>query len=138
MSPSAISLVGFAAWTLVLLGALAVHRVTLTLQGRPANSFAPDGSDDTPAGRRLVRAHANCIENLPIFGALVLAALVSGHAGVTDPLAPWALLARVGQSTTHLVSTSVNAVTVRFVFFLVQVLIQAWWVLALGHAWLTG
>ena len=132
MSPSALSLVGFAAWTLVLLIAMAVLRSSLTLSGRrAANSFAPDGADVSPFANRLCRAHANCYESLPTFASLILVAAVSGHGDVTDTLAPWALAARIGQSTAHLVSTSSLGVQVRFAFFLPQVVIQVIWAIAL-------
>lgn len=132
MSISALALLGYAAWTLTLLGAIAVLRIGLTVSGRRApNSFAPSGDDVSPFSARLCRAHANCYENLPVFGAIVLVAITSGNAHVTDPLALWALLARVGQSTTHVASTSNRAVQVRFAFFLAQFLIQVWWVIGL-------
>ncbi len=132
MSPSLIALLGYAAWTLVLLVGIGALRSGLTLSGqRAANSFRPDGSDVSEFSGRLSRAHANCYESLPAFAAIVLVAVVSGHAQLTDPLAPWALVARVAQSTTHLVSTSTRAVTVRFAFFSVQVAIQGWWVFKL-------
>jgi uncharacterized MAPEG superfamily protein len=137
VSPSAAALVGFAAWTLFLLALIAVLRGSLTLSGRrAANSFGVDGSDVSPFAHRLCRAHANCFESLPAFAALVLVALVTGHAEVTDPLAPWALGARVGQSTVHLVSTSSLAVQLRFAFFLVQFAIQVWWAWSLLALWL--
>jgi len=139
MSASALALLGYAAWTLLLLCGIAGLRTGLTVSGRrTANSFAVTGEDVSPFSARLCRAHANCVENLPVFGALILVAIASGRADVTDPLAAWALLARVGQSTTHLVSTSERAVGVRFAFFLAQVLIQLWWVVALAAAALAG
>lgn len=135
MSASAIALVGYAAWTLVLLGMIAVVRGSLTLSGqRAANSFGVDGSDVSPFSNRLCRAHANCYENLPVFAALVLVALATGNAAITNALAPWVLAARVGQSITHLVSTSSLAVQARFGLFLAQFLIQVWWVVSLLRA----
>ena len=132
MSPSLLALLGYAAWTLLLLLGIGALRSSLTLSGaRAANSFRPDGSDVSPFSERLCRAHANCYESLPAFAAIVLVAAVSGNGAITDGLAPWALLARVGQSTTHLLSTSPQAVTVRFGFFLVQVVVQVWWVVQL-------
>ena len=62
-------------------------------------------------------------------------AITSGNAHVTDPLALWALAARVGQSITHLISTSSLAVQVRFGFFFAQFLIQVWWIAGLLQAW---
>ena len=132
MHPSALALAGYASWTLVLLAAIAVLRGSLTLVGeREPNSFGVDGSDVSPFANRLCRAHANCCENLPVFAALVLLALATGHESITDPLALWALMARVGQSSVHLLSTANVAVLARFVFFLAQVLIQAWWAVQL-------
>ena len=139
MSVSAIALVGYAAWTLLLLGMLAVLRSSLTLSGqRAANSFGVDGSDVSPFSNRLCRAHANCYESLPVFATLVLVAITTGHAAITDALALWALVARVGQSTTHLISTSSLAVQVRFGFFLAQFLIQVWWAVSLLRVWLAA
>lgn len=129
MSPSLVALVGYAAWTLALLAGIATLRSALTLSGRrAANEFSPGGSDVSAFSGRLCRAHANCYESLPIFGAIVLAAVASGNAAVTDPLAMWVLVARIAQSATHLVSTSAAAVTVRFGFFSVQLAIEIWWV----------
>ena len=50
---------------------------------------------------------------------------------VLDPLAMYVLYARVGQSATHLASTSIMAINVRFFFFIVQVVIYAIWVVQL-------
>jgi uncharacterized MAPEG superfamily protein len=115
-------LVGFVAWTLVLLSGLAVARVSQVLSGhRKANEFpsgVPHGGD---AYWRLNRAHLNCVENLPLFGAVVLVASVAGVvAPALDTLARVYLGARVGQSLAHLSSGSVVAVNVRFTFFLIQ------------------
>lgn len=41
------------------------------------------------------------------------------------------MLARVAQSTTHLVSTSAPAVTVRAGFLAVQIVIEVWWAVRL-------
>jgi uncharacterized MAPEG superfamily protein len=135
MGPSALALLGYAAWTILLVTCIGLQRGTLTLSGRRApNSFKTDGSDVSPFGQRLARAHANCFENLPIFAAIVLTAISTGHSGVTDPLAPWVFAARVCQSVTHLASTSSPAVMVRFTFFLVQMLIQISWLITLFGA----
>ena len=116
-------LVGFVAWTLVLLLAIAFTRVGAVLTGaKKANEFpsgVPHGGD---AYWRLNRAHMNCSENLPIFGALVLVATVAGlRAPLLDTVAKAYLAARIGQSVTHVASGSVIAVNVRFTFFVVQV-----------------
>ncbi len=132
MSTSATALAGFAAWQLLLTVALAFYRTQLVLSGRKAaNAFASDGSDVPGLGQRLTRARDNCFENLPVFAALVLAASLAGRTSVTDPLASWVLGARIGQSLTHIVSTSIQAVQIRFVFYVVQVAIMAWWAIRL-------
>jgi len=133
MSPSALALVGYVAWTLLLAIWIITLRTVLTLKKeRRANEFAPSGEDVSPFSGRLCRAHANCYENLPIFAALILLALVTGNAAITDPLARWVLGARVSQSLVHLASTSEIAVSIRVGFFLVQLAIEAYWVVQLG------
>ena len=92
----------------------------------------PSGEEVSPFSNRLCRAHANCYENLPIFAALILLALVTDNAGITDSLARWVLVARVAQSTVHLISTSELAVTLRATFHSVQLGIEAYWVVQLG------
>jgi uncharacterized MAPEG superfamily protein len=100
----------------------------LVLTGRvPANEFRPDNANLSPFMQRLARAHANCIEGLPIFGELMSVALLTGQAAVTDPLAPALLAARIVQSLIHLGSLSATAVTLRFTAFAVQMAIAALW-----------
>lgn len=136
MTPSMIALVGFAGWTVTLLLGIGGLRTFVAVSGRKAaNTFRPDGADVSPFSNRLCRAHANCYENLPIFAALVLAAALTGNGAATDSQAYVFLGARLAQSVTHLISTSVVAVQLRFAFFLVQVAIYIWWVyrlLAIG------
>lgn len=132
MTSTALALVGFATWTLALLGVIGTLRAFLSVTGRRApNSFRPDGTDVSPFAARLARAHANCIENLPIFSALALVAMATGRTPVTDPAALVFLAARVAQSSVHLISTSNRAVQLRFAFFSVQIVIYLWWAVAL-------
>lgn len=137
MTTSALALLGYVAWTLLLLLIMESHRTALVLSGRrQASGFRPDGTDISPFAHRVARAHANCYESFPIIGGLLLLGLVTRLHTVTDPLALWVLAARVAQSSVHLVSTSHFAVTVRFAFFAVQLLIAAWWVVRFaGAAW---
>ena len=129
------ALLGFIAWTLCLLVLMEAIRSWLVLSGTvPANGFTPDNANLSPFMQRLARAHANCLEGLPLFGGLMLVAVVAGRATVTDPLA-WVLLgARIVQSLIHLVSTSPTAVTARFTAFAVQVAIAVYWVFGLSAA----
>ncbi|UUY10204.1 MAPEG family protein [Pseudomonas sp. J452] len=134
LTPSAIALLGLAAWSLLLVLLLINQRGLLVLSGRMrVNAFAPDGSN-TPSefGQRLVRAHANCVENLPLLAAVLLYAIASGQTALTDPLACVLLGARLFQSVMHLISTSALFVWLRFAGFLVQLLILAWWLLSLS------
>ncbi len=133
MSASALALIGYAAWTLLLVITIITIRTWISLVGkRESYSFKPDGSDVSDASVRLCRVHANCVENLPIFGAIVLLAIATGNSTVTDSLAMWVLAARVAQSVTHLLSTSNLAVTVRVTLFSVQLAIEVWWVAQLA------
>jgi uncharacterized MAPEG superfamily protein len=132
MSLSILALIGYAAWTMVLLASIAALRVRLTWQGvRPANGFAVSGDDVSPFSGRLCRAHANCYENLPVFAAIVIAAVFSGSTQLTDPLALWLLAARVAQSSVHMMSTRNWAVMWRFTCLLGQFCIQACWIILL-------
>jgi len=132
MGPTASALLGFAAWYLLLTFALGIFRSGLVLSGKKsANSFASDGSDVGDFGRRLNRARDNCFETLPLFAAIALSASLMNKISVIDPLAMYLLYARVGQSVTHLASTSIPAINVRFVLFLVQLVIYAIWVVRL-------
>lgn len=129
-SPTAVALTGFIAWALALLVLMEAMRSSLVATGKvPANGFMPDNANLSPFMQRLARAHANCLEGLPIFGGLMLVALATGRAGVTDPLAYVLLGARLLQSCIHLTSLSPTAVTLRFMAFAVQMgiaLVWAW------------
>lgn len=120
----------FAGWTLALvlvgIGPYRVSRVLLG-QARPRD-FPSDQPHGPDAYRRLMRAHANCVENLPLFATVVLLAwAIRDSAGWTreeertfDTLAIVYLIARVAQSLVHIASGRSIAVNVRFTFFLIQ------------------
>lgn len=132
MGTSAWVLTLFIAWALFLLVLMEAIRSYLVLSGRArSNEFKPDNANQSLFLQRLARAHANCIESLPIMGGLLLVAIATSRTGVTDALAPWLLLARVAQSVIHLASLSVLAVNARFFFFAVQIAIAVYWTWAL-------
>jgi len=108
-------------------------KLVLTREVTP-NGFNPDNSNLSPFMQRLARAHANCVEGLPIFGGLMVVAILAGKAHVTDPLAYVLLAARIAQSIIHLASTSSVAVTARFVAFAVQMGIAVYWAVKLHGA----
>jgi uncharacterized MAPEG superfamily protein len=135
MTPTLTALTGFIAWTLLLLVTMEVLRAKLVLTGAvPADGFDPTNSRQSPFMQRLARAHANCIEGLPVFGGLMLVAAITGRTPVTDSLAPVLLGARIAQSLIHLVSIAPAAVTLRFTAFTVQMAIAVFWTVRLLSA----
>lgn len=135
MSPTLLALLGFLSWTLFLLVLMEIIRSKLVLAGEiPANGFDPANSNLSPFMQRLARVHANCLEGLPVFGGLMLLAVVAGKSNVTDPLAFALLAARIAQSTIHLVSTTSTAVMARFTAFAAQLAIAVYWAVKLPGA----
>jgi uncharacterized MAPEG superfamily protein len=132
MPATLLALLGFIGWTLMLLIVMEVLRTHLVMTGRvAANGFDPQNSTLSPFMQRLARAHANCLEGLPIFGGLMLLAVLAGRAAVTDPLAYVLLTARIVQSCIHLASTAPVAVKARFMAFAVQLVVAVIWVIQL-------
>jgi len=128
MSTTLLAFLGFLCWTLFLLVLMETVRAKLVLtRAIPANSFNPENSNLSPFMQRLARAHANCLEGLPLFGGFMVLAVVAGKSSITDPLAYVLLAARIAQSTIHLASTSSLAVTARFTAFAVQMGIAVYW-----------
>ena len=124
------ALLGFAAWTVVLLlGTVGVYRWARILTGRvQMREFRADRVEGDDFYKRAMRAHANCVENLPVFGAIVLA-LYASHVEsvVADAVSVVILAARIAQSLVHVSVEQTNAaVSVRFSFFLVQIVGFVW------------
>ena len=118
------TLLGFAAWTLALLMAtVGVYRWghILFSKARIA-SFRSDQLEGADWYQRGTRAHANCIENLPVFGAIVYVITAIGLQGpLVDALCLAILVARICQSTVHVSHAQTDAfVAVRFSFYSVQ------------------
>ena len=118
-------LLAFAAWTvLLLLSTIGVYRWSRILTGRtPIKEFRADQVEGADWYRRSMRAHANCIENLPVFGSIVFALYVSQMNGATvNYLSIAVVIARVMQSLVHICFPQTNTVAaVRFAFFFVQI-----------------
>ena len=123
-------LVGFAAWTVLLLVAtVGVYRWSRILTGRvPIRNFRADQIEGADWYKRAMRAHANCVENLPVFGAIVFGLHVGNVSGaLVNALAVAVLVARIMQSLVHVCFDQTNAVTsVRFGFFSVQIVSFLW------------
>ena len=132
MNSTLTAFVGFVAWSLFLLVLMEIIRSKLVLtKAVAANGFTPDNSNLSPFMQRLARAHANCVEGLPIFGGIMLVAVLAGRSSITDPQAYAFLGARILQSAIHLSSPSAPAVTLRFSAFAVQIGIGVYWVFRL-------
>ena len=130
MTLTVTALLGYITWTLFLVILIEIGRVVVTVKtGKAANTFLTDGSDISPFATRLSGAHANCVENFPLVGGILLLALVTEQQEITDPLALWLIVARIGQSCAHLVSGTSRAVQIRFAFFITQLGIIAWWLI---------
>jgi len=122
------ALLGFAAWTLLLVAGVFLYRGLRFITGTPINHW-PRGAkpaDDAPLVKRLEDAHANCLENLPIFAVIVLAAAALGKLDAIAVLAPWVLYARIGQSLVHLSGVGKAQVFVRATFWSVQLALFFW------------
>lgn len=113
-------LVAFVVWTVALVVALSVARLRHLAAGGAVRDFGVP--DDRRLIWRLYRAHVNCLENLPLFGSVVLVAAVRGVSGYAlDGLAVLYLIARLGQSIVHVAPGAGLRGNRRFAFFIVQI-----------------
>jgi len=97
-------LLGFVTWTLLLMViGIGVYRWTMIFRGAAElTSFPGDVPHGSVAYRRLVRAHANCLENLPVFAVIVLVGAVTGlHPAGTDALAATTMGALLAHAAVH-------------------------------------
>jgi uncharacterized MAPEG superfamily protein len=132
-------LLAFAVWSmLVLMLTVGIYRWGLIFAGRvQANDFRADQVEGSDRYRRAMRAHLNCLENLPIYGAIVLVIVVSGaHSSALDVLALTLLGARIAQTLIHVSWEQTNLLaSMRFGFFFVQLICMLWMtVLVVQHA----
>jgi uncharacterized MAPEG superfamily protein len=125
MSVPVFVLLSFAAWTLLtLFGSIGVYRWSRILTGRASIA---EWRADTPQGsewyQRAMRAHMNCVENLPVFGALVVALIATGlQSLLIDALCVTFLVARIGQTIVHVGTPPTNSwAALRFALFFVQI-----------------
>lgn len=119
-------LLAFALWTVsLLLFTIGIYRWTRILTGRvEIKNFRADNAQGDNWYSRAMRAHANCIENLPVFGAIVFALYASDlSGGLINVLATIVVLARIGQSIIHVAIVQTNTVAfIRFIFFFTQLI----------------
>ena len=126
MTIALFTLLGFALWTLlVLMATIGVYRWTLILSGSAAiHTFPADAPTGADWYRRATRAHANCVENLPVFASIVFVLSWIGVEGsAIDALCCIVLGARVCQTSIHVgFEQTARAVSFRFSFFTLQLL----------------
>ncbi len=123
-------LLGYAAWTLsILFATVGVYRWRRILTGR--TDIAEWRADEIQGNewyRRAIRAHQNCLENLPIYTAIVVVLVATQLASpVLDALAVTILVARISQTLIHVSVEQTNVISsFRFGFFLLQALCMTW------------
>ncbi len=126
MSVSVWVLLGFAAWTLLtLLGSVGVYRWSRILTKRATLSeWRADLQQGSEWYQRAMRAHANCVENLPVYAAVVVAIIATGlQSPILDASAIILICARVLQTLIHTSLIQTNLVAgIRFAFFFVQLI----------------
>ena len=122
------ALLGFAAWTVILIDCVFLYRGVKFLGGTPINHWPRQAKpmDDMALVRRMEDAHANCLENLPVFAVIVLAAAAMGRLDAIAALAPLVLYARIGQSMVHLLGVGKMHVLVRASFWSVLLGLFIW------------
>jgi len=123
-------LLAFAVWSmLVLILTLGIYRWGLIFAGRvQVKEFRADQIEGSDRYRRAMRAHLNCLENLPIYGAIVLVIVVSGaQSAALDMLALTLIAARIAQTLIHVSWEQTNLLAyLRFGFFFVQLICMFW------------
>ncbi|VVC75458.1 hypothetical protein AQUSIP_07480 [Aquicella siphonis] len=124
------TLLGFAVWTLlVLISTIGITRWYLILCGQnQPREFRADEPHGSPRYRRAMRAHVNCVENLPVYGSIIfIITLLKLDNALLDVLAVTFMTARICQTITHVAFTDTNRmVLIRFAFFFTQLIIMFW------------
>lgn len=126
MTDPIVPLLAFCLWTLVLAAVMITGRSLLVVTGRaraddfPAYQYNPAHFLD-----RVARAYSNALETLPVFATLILAAYYTQQTDLAVGPAIWILLARIAQSTVHLIGVNHWLVQIRFTFFLIQLVLMA-------------
>ena len=122
-----LSLLAFAMWTIGLVG-FGIGPMRFRAMARKeieGHQIRAEKAHEQLSERyqRLHRAHLNCVENLPVFAAIVLVAHVSGvRSGAFDALAVAVVVLRICQSVSHIVAGRGLMLTTRFSAFVLQLL----------------
>lgn len=130
MSIPVLVLLAFAGWTLLSMTlTVGTYRWYHILSGRKhIGEFSEYRIEGQDWYKRALRAHANCVENLPVYGAIVLAIVATGTSStLLDMLAVVFLIARIAQTSVHVgFQHSDLSATVRFLFFFTQLVCMFW------------
>lgn len=120
----------FAGWTLLSMAlTVGVYRWNRILSGRRRmvdfSEYRIEGRDWY---KRALRAHANCVENLPVYGAIVVVLVATGVGSpLVDALAVTLLAARIVQTSIHIgLPHSDFSAALRFSFFFIQLICMLW------------
>lgn len=124
----------YAGWILVLALFYALPRVPQALLGQKRIDSWERGKESTDALflQRAKSAHLNCLENFPVFAAVVAIAGLMGQIDAINGLAAFVLYARIGQTVSHILGTSFILVMSRATFFLAQVFLTLYMVYLLA------
>ena len=109
---------------LLLVGTVGVYRWSRILTGLWRYEISGLIRLREKIGKTAMRAHANCVENLPVFATIVFALYVANvTSSLVNILAIAILIARVLQSLVHVCFVQTNTVaSIRFAFFGVQII----------------
>lgn len=124
----------YAGWILVLALFYALPRVPQALLGQKRIDSWERGKESTDPMflQRAKSAHLNCLENFPVFAAVVAIAGLNGQIDTINGLAAFVLYARIGQTVSHILGTSFILVLSRATFFLAQVFLTLYMVYLLA------
>jgi hypothetical protein len=125
---SILALVFYALWAIALVMMVGGDRVLSVLKGEAKiTGFTPGVPHGSDSYWRINRAHMNTVENLPIFGAVVLSGWAIGlETLLFNRLAVIVVCARVVQSVIHILSGSALAINLRFAAYGVQLACIIW------------
>ncbi|MCH8348207.1 MAG: MAPEG family protein [Proteobacteria bacterium] len=122
-------LLGFAMWTIVMVLQIGFHRWKSFFAGTvPKGGFPSDVPPEHGWYRRAMQAHRNCVENLVVYGAIVVVLTVRGlDTPLLDNLALAVIAGRILQSLVHVfLEQTRQIVLVRFSFYFVQLASMIW------------
>jgi uncharacterized MAPEG superfamily protein len=116
------ALLVFAALPVILMFVYVGYRTgNVLFAGKPADSWTRGASAPVPGFFVSAQnAQLNCLENLPVFAVIVMAAHFLGRDSLVDSVAAPILLARLAQIATHLIGVTHWLVMIRATFFTIQ------------------